>query len=179
MGKKKKKNRRARTPLSIDALDRLAKEAMTSGKYKQARAHLKKLVRHDRPKYLPRLIEAQESLALQMIETGKPAKAREILEQNRRLNDSARASMAEFLFCFKQGGFTRAADLALALLAEGGSGLAAEKKHLLCDALVLAFDGLAQAPCSELRQAVTEAGWDRLKKSGWRIGSQAPRKYPP
>ncbi len=143
---------------ALAAAEQRAREFLGQAKWRKARDELKPLVKADRARYLPLLIEANLGLAREMITKGQTEEARQVLAYLGTIAPAQQLVSLEAEVAArsgKSGGFT--AKFASAL-ADGAAGLPQGERLRLADQLVLAFEPVPDKPGlgGELR-AVHEA----------------------
>jgi tetratricopeptide (TPR) repeat protein len=143
MGKKRKKGRKASgsNKLPVDVLERKALESLRAGRFREARDYFKRLCSRDRAKYISGLIESYQGLFSQLMEQGRLDEAKVILANMEKLGSMP--SHARVMLALKQKDFAGAMKEAAKALFQSGNG-SGESKHLMADALVLAFDQTGQ-----------------------------------
>ena len=169
-------NSQSGLPPSIVAAEQRTREFMAQSKWRKAREQVKPLVKLDRARFLPLLIEANMGLAREMIAKGHVAEARQVLAY------LATIAPREQLVGLEVDILSRSDDckdfigqFATVLLAPAGN-LAEPERVRLADQVVLAFAPLPAGHPAEtilgpqLRgiqeglQAVSHQEWDRVSE---------------
>ena len=70
----------AASDAAMSKQERMAREYLAQGKFRKARDEFKVLVKLDRPKFLPLLVEANFALAREMLGKGMVSEARQLIE---------------------------------------------------------------------------------------------------
>ncbi len=136
-----------------------AREYLASGRFRKARDEIKPLVKIDRARYLPLLIEANKGLVREMLAKGQVSEAQQVIAYMKTIASPAEVCALELESSAKSDDPQTVVSKALPLLTDA---LAEPEKRRLADRLVLAFQpvpaGSAGSPeiAAEL-QAVHEA----------------------
>lgn len=154
--KKKKKKKKALKGLPISVLENKAEASLISGSFRNARDFFKELCRYDEKKYLPRVIESCEGLALQMIREGRLKDAKAVLANMKKLGANPANGRVEVSLLVKGGDFAGAGAAASQYLA-GCDANREPAEGLIYDALILSFEELESLPSisSGLREDAT------------------------
>lgn len=141
MGKKKRKKTKNSTHqnnIPVEMLVEKADRALRDEDFRDACNHLKKLVNHDKDKYLPGLIAAYKELFKKLLETGHLQKAKIILTKLEKLNDRVIHYAEKILLSIARGDFYESPQLASGWLASGNS-YKDEEKIIIADGLMVGF----------------------------------------
>lgn len=155
---KKHRNPTPSTPADTapEQLETQAAAELAAGRFRKARDLYKELCKRDRQKHLPRLIEANRSLADQMLARGQVSEAQQVLAYlasiapaGELLGFGVQASLAA-------KDWTKAGKLAADLFQTALGTPAPRDRSLVADALVLAFPTQDESPVSLPREVGEE-----------------------
>jgi tetratricopeptide (TPR) repeat protein len=179
-------NSQSRLPPSVVAAEQRAREFLSQSKWRKAREEAKPLVKLDRARYLPLLIEANMGLAREMTAKGQVAEARQVLEYLATIVPREQLVGLEVNIAGQSDDRKDfLGKFATALITPPGNQPEAERVRL-ADQVVLAFAPLpaghpAEATLGpqlrgihEALQAVAQQQWDRVPE--WLRG--IPRRSP-
>ncbi len=120
-------------------MEQRAREYLAAGRFRKARDEIKPLVKLDRPKYLPLLIDANKGLAREMLAKGQVSEAQQVIAYLRTIASPAEVRALE-LEIFTKSKDSKSAQLkALPLLTDSALSLSEPEKRRLADHLVLTF----------------------------------------
>jgi len=147
------------------------RELLAQGKWRQARDELKSLVKLDRARFLPLLIDANLGLGRKMLAGGQMAEARQVANYLATIAPAGRLRAFELELAGKSAASEESLPAFIAALTDPGVVLSAEERVRFADAAVLAFqpvtasDAASAALAAEVGavhaalQAVAEARW--------------------
>jgi tetratricopeptide (TPR) repeat protein len=169
MAKKKKKKSGSSKFLSPKALERQARNHLSTGRFRQAVDHYKALIKQDPDAYLPGLRAAYEGLYKQRLDKGMLAEAAMVLDQLEKLPGDAHCVESIRLW-LKSREFAKAAGVAIKVLA-GGARMPPQEGALVADALVMAFEE------SPPPQALPDSVGDHLQRIQTALAAVAGQNY--
>jgi tetratricopeptide (TPR) repeat protein len=142
MGRKRKNRKKKGSgggrPASPEQLEQKAREALAGENHRQARSLYRKLVKLDRDRFLPGLVEASTGLCRALAEQGKISEARKVLDDLAALDASAVPPDLRVTIGLKRSDWEKAATGAVQTLRETGPVTGVENPEP-ADALVLRF----------------------------------------
>ncbi len=159
------------------AAEEHARRLLIQEKWRQARDELKPLVKVDRVRFLPLLVEANLGLARKMMADGQTDGARQVLNYLATLVPREQLRAVELELATKSGATEQTRPKYVAALVDAGIALPAAERVRLADALVLAFEPVVPDDPASPEQAravaevdavhaalraVAEAQWPRV-----------------
>ncbi|MGH8019094.1 MAG: hypothetical protein ACREIA_12535, partial [Opitutaceae bacterium] len=161
------------TPPSVAAAEQRARAFLAREKWRQARDEIKPLVKIDRPRFLPLLIEANTGLARKMIAAGQASEARQVLNYLGTIAPAGQLRGLEIELAARSATPPDGPGLArfVAALAEADGALTEAERRRVADQVVLAFAPVApenagQSRLAEEARAIHEA-LDALSRAEW------------
>jgi thioredoxin-like negative regulator of GroEL len=176
------------TPSDVAAEQR-ARQFLAQSKWRKARDELKPLVKLDRERYLPLLIDANVGLARDMIARGQVSEAQQVLAYLATIAPADRLRGLEVEMAAKRGASEESSSRFLAALADPSPALSDAERVRLADVLVLAFQpppphSPAQERIAAELQAVLDAleavcsgGWDKASAALRTIAHRSPFRH--
>ncbi|MSU62591.1 MAG: hypothetical protein EXS31_09365 [Pedosphaera sp.] len=123
----------------LDPLEKQAREFLAARRWRKAREELKVLVKKDRAKFLPLLIEANVGLAREMISKGLVSEAQQVFAYLKTIAPPAILKGLELELAAKSGSAPGLETQVVELLAAGGSTFTPSEKLRWADQLVVKF----------------------------------------
>lgn len=158
---------------------------LDEGKWRQARNDLKSLVKTDRARFLPLLIDANLGLAREMLASGQAAQARQVLSYLATIApaDRLRALEIELAAADSGGGAGRSPTHLIAALVDSQIALSEAQRMRLADQVVLAFEPeIAAADPAHARLAgeahAVQKALQAVSRREWLAVSEALRRVP-
>ena len=124
------------------AIEQRARDYLAAGRFRKARDEVKPLVKIDRAKYLPLLIEANKKLARELLGKGQVSEAEQVIAYLKTIASTAELGALELDAAAKSGKPNAILSSTLPMLAKTDSALPEEEKRRLADHLVLAFESV-------------------------------------
>ncbi len=161
-------------PPSVVAAEQRAREFLAQEKWRKARDELKPLVKADRGRYLPLIIQANLGLARQMMAKGLVSEAQQVLSYLATIAPAGQLRAVELELAGKSGATEASLPKFVAALAESGEPLAEAEKVRLADLVVLTFqrvpaEGAAQERLAaevlgvqDALMAVSQGQWEKV-----------------
>lgn len=177
------------SPISTLDFESKVRALLAQEKWRQARDELKTLVKSDRPRFLPLLVEANIGLARKMIAGGQISEARQVLSYLATIAPPEQYRGLELEIGVKSGGGETLLPKMLSELARPQTSLPEAAQIALADTLVLAFSSaIPSAPASpeesrlrtemravhEALEAFSEANWPRVSERLRQIPHRSP-----
>jgi len=128
--------------LTTEVLEQKANSDLARQNYRRAKEWLKELCKRNKDRYLPRLIECYNRLAVQMLENGQTADAKIIFDHIRFLAGDKVDPYAEAQLATRSDDYLTAAKVLVRQYGEGNKHLNPEDSSVMADALVIAFEDL-------------------------------------
>ena len=154
MGKKHRHHHEHQRPTADSAsLEARALRDMARERFRDARETYKLLCKHDREKYLPGLIDANQGLMEQLLERGQTAEASHVLEALKLIAPASSIAAMKIVAALKEAKWRDAFQSALRFLSEFGGNAFKQDRLLVADALVLAFPNM-DAPADSIPVAL-------------------------
>ena len=172
--------------LSVSGAEERARAFLAQGKWRHARDELKPLVKADRARFLPLLIQANIGLARKMLANGQAAEARQVLHYLATIAPADQLRAFELELAVKSGVAGQSLPKFIAALADTRAPLADAERVRLADAVVLAFEA---APAGDPARQADEARLARelravhdalqaLAQAQWPVVADALRLVP-
>jgi tetratricopeptide (TPR) repeat protein len=139
MGKKYQKHQIPPSISSSGSLEKQAAEEMQAGRFRKARDLYKTLCKEDRVKFLPGLIEANRSLAVQLMEKGQGPEAQQVIAYLKTIVPASELTALELEAAVIAGDWARGFQCAAGFLSQPGIRPEGRSSSLLADVLVLSF----------------------------------------
>ena len=164
----------ASLPASVVAAEQRAREFLAGQKWRKARDELKPLVKADRDRFLPLLIQANLGLAREMMAKGQSSEAQQVLSYLATIAPAEQLRAVELELSGKAGADGPALPRLIAALTDTTTPLSEAERVRLADLLVLTFepapgdDPAGAALAVELRAlqdallALSQARWEAV-----------------
>ena len=169
-------------PSSLDVQDQRARAWLAAGKWRQARDALKPLVKADRGRFLPLLIEANVGLARAMLAHGQTSEARQVLNYLATIAPADHMRAVELEFACKTDSSAASLPKLFAALASSNPPLSDLERVRFADRVVLAFEPVpAGDPVQARLVAEVRAIHDALlavSQARWQAVSESLRAVP-
>ena len=130
---------------SAVAAEQRAREFLAQGKWRKARDELKPLVKSDRARHLPLLIEANLGLAREMLSKGQVSEAQQVVAYLATIAPAEQLRAIELELAGKSGAAEVSLPKFVAALADPGAPLAEAERVRLADVLTLTFQPVPAA----------------------------------
>ena len=128
--------------LTTEVLEQKANSDLARQNYRRAKEWLKELCKRNKDRYLPRLIECYNGLAVQMLENSQTADAKIIFDHIRFLAGDKVDPYAEAQLATRSEDYLTAAKVLVRQYGDGNKHLSPEDSRVMADALVIAFADL-------------------------------------
>jgi tetratricopeptide (TPR) repeat protein len=124
----------------MPAEERRIRELLSQARWRKARDDAKPLVKLDRARYLPLLVEANAGLAREMLAKGLNSEARQVVAYLKTIAPKEAWQSLETEIAVAFNDFSGIAAHSTRLLTEAGSAISESEQRRLTDQLVVAFD---------------------------------------
>ncbi len=123
--------------------ERKARQFLAEGRFRKARDEIKPLVKGDRARFLPLLIEANCGLAREMLGKGLTSDAEQVLVYLRTIAPASQLLLLESEMAFRSGGADHMLPAMVHLLGDPAASISEADRQRMADRLVVASDRIA------------------------------------
>ena len=169
----------ASLPASVVAAEQRAREFLAAQKWRKARDELKPLVKADRDRFLPLLVQANIGLAREMMSKGQVSEAQQVLSYLATIAPAEQLRSVELELAGQSGAGGQSLSRLAAALSDTATPLAEAERVRLADLLVLAFEPLSEGdPALVAEVKAVQDALLALSQSRWEAVTELLRAIP-